>query len=104
MGLPAYSNDYTMTLKGKGKQIYAEVPNHYSFPLPPPTWQWYEKMNIYLYNDQNGDPHLFYASDEKSTKYILELSDELGIRTIGFWHFGSVSPKMWLTVKEWVNK
>lgn len=104
MGLPAYSNDYTMTLQGKGRQIYADVPDHYSAPLPAPIWLWYEKVNIYLYNDQKGDMHLFYASDAKSTKSLLKLSDKLGIHKIGFWHFSSVSPKMWLKVKEWVNK
>ena len=104
MGLPAYSNDYAMTLNGTGRQISSDVPDVDSSSLPSPTWLWYERINIYLYKAPDGDIHLFYASDAKSTKNLLELGDELGIHTIGFWHFGSVSPQMWLEVKEWEKK
>jgi spore germination protein YaaH len=104
MALPAYSNDYTLTGNGTGKQIYATVPDSVRGTLQSPTWQWYEKLNIYLYNDLNGDPHLFFASDSKSTEALLEIGDELNINNIGFWHFSSVAPKTWSVVGEWINK
>jgi spore germination protein YaaH len=104
MGLPAYSNDYTMTVNGTGRQVYAPAPDNYGGILLSPIWQWYERMNIYVYNDLKGDTHLFYASDQKSTKNLLEISNEFAIHTIGFWHFTSVAPQTWSVVREWINK
>lgn len=104
MALPAYSNDYTMTVNGTGKQVYATVPDSVKGTLQPPIWLWYEKLNIYLYDDVKGINHLFYASDQKSTKALLELGDELNIDNIGFWHFSSVDPKTWSVVREWIKK
>lgn len=104
MALPAYSNDYTMTLNGTGKQIYASVPDSVNGTLQSPIWEWYDKINIYLYNDFKGNTHLFYASDQKSTKALLEIGDELKIYNIGFWHLSSVDLKTWSIVREWVNK
>jgi spore germination protein YaaH len=104
MALPAYSNDYTLTGNGTGKQVYATVPDSIRGTLPSPTWQWYEKLNIYLYNDLNGNSHLFFACDSKSTKALLEISDEFKIYNIGFWHLSSVDPKTWSIVREWINK
>ncbi|HEY8658825.1 MAG TPA: glycosyl hydrolase family 18 protein [Hanamia sp.] len=104
MALPAYSNDYTMDVNSTGKQVYAPIPDSVKGTLQSPTWQWYEKINIYLYNDLKGKTHLFYASDQKSTKALLKIGDELNIYNIGFWHFGSVDPKTWNIVREWINK
>lgn len=104
MALPAYSNDYTMTAGGGGKQVYAAVPDSVNGTLQPPLWQPYERLNIYLYNDFNDRTHLFYASDWKSIKSLLEISDELKINNIGFWHFSSVDPKIWKVVGEWINR
>jgi len=101
MGLPAYSNDYTIDLTGGGKQVYAAVPDSVCGNLPKPIWQYLDKLNIYLYRATDGKPHLFYASDEKSTQSLMEIGDELHIYNIGFWHFSSVDPKTWNIVKEW---
>jgi len=59
---------------------------------------------IYLYDDVDGKTHLFYASDQKSTEALLEIGDELNIHNIGFWHLGSVDPKTWSVVRDWVSK
>lgn len=104
MALPAYANDYTMNVQGSGKQVYSAVPDSVKGTLLAPTWLWYEKLNIYLYDDLKGNTHLFYASDQRSTKALLELSNELKINNIGFWHFGSVDPKTWSAVREWMKK
>lgn len=104
MSLPAYSNDYIMTVNGTGKQVYSSVPDSVKGTLQSPTWLWYEKLNIYLYNDLKGNTHLFYASDQKSTKALLEIGNELNIDNIGFWHLSSVDPKTWSVVREWINK
>jgi spore germination protein YaaH len=77
---------------------------YFKFYSESPTWQWYEKLNIYLYNDLNGNSHLFFASDSKSTKALMEIGDELNIYKIGFWHFSSVDPETWSIVREWINK
>ena len=34
---------------------------------------------MYLYDGTDGNRHLFYASDARSTEALLELADELGI-------------------------
>lgn len=101
MALPAYSNDYAVTGSIKGRQIYQSVPDSVSGILPPPTWLCYEKTNMYLYNGVNGNRHLFYASDARSTEALLELADELDIPKIGFWHFSSVDPQMWDVTEKW---
>lgn len=101
MALPAYSNDYAVSGNPKGRQIYQSVPDSVEGILPSPTWLWYEKVNLYLYNGANGNRHLFYASDARSTEALLKLADELGISTIGFWHFSSVDSKMWEATERW---
>jgi spore germination protein YaaH len=101
MALPAYSNDYTVSGNIRGRQIYQSVPDSVNGILPAPSWLWYEKMNIYIYNDANGRPHIFYASDARSTEALLEFADKLNIRNIGFWHFGSVDTKMWDVTRKW---
>lgn len=101
MALPAYANDYTVTGNSKGRQIYQSVPDSVSGVLPPPIWLCYEKVNMYLYDGTDGNRHMFYASDARSTEALLELADELGIAQIGFWHFNSVDPQMWDTTVKW---
>lgn len=104
MALPAYSNDYAVTGDSKGRQIYQSVPDSVSGVLPPPTWLWYEKVNQYLYDGTDGNRHLFFASDGRSTEALLELAEELGIPKIGFWHFSSVDDDMWKVTRQWVER
>lgn len=104
MALPAYSNDYAVTGDSKGRQIYQSVPDSVSGVLPPPTWLWYEKVNQYLYDGADGNRHLFFASDGRSTESLLELAEELGIPKIGFWHFSSVDDDMWKVTRQWVER
>ena len=104
MALPAYANDYAVTGDIKGRQIYQSVPDSVSGVLPSPTWLCYEKVNIYLYDATDGNRHLFYASDSRSTEALLELADELEIPQIGFWHFSSVDPQMWDVTEKWKKK
>ena len=80
------------------------VPDSINGILPSPTWLCYEKVNMYLYDGTDGNRHLFYASDARSTEALLELADELGISQIGFWHFNSVDPQMWDTTAKWQKK
>jgi Predicted glycosyl hydrolase len=103
MGLPAYSNDYEIIINGKGKQIYSSIPDNVNGTLLSPNWLWYEKVNLYMYNDTNNHPHLFYASDEKSTEALLSLAKQMKINNIGFWHFSSVDSKMWNVVRQWTT-
>jgi spore germination protein YaaH len=103
MALPAYSNDYTVSENIKGRQIYQSVPDRVKGVLPAPRWLWYEKVNSYLYDGADGNKHLFYAADARSTEALLELADKLEIHKIGFWHFSSVSPEMWKVVEKWVK-
>lgn len=104
MALPAYSNDYAVTGNIKGRQIYQSVPDSVSGVLPSPTWLCYEKVNMYLYDSTDGQRHLFYASDARSTEALLKLADELEIPQIGFWHFDSVEPQMWDITGKWKTK
>lgn len=101
MSLPAYANDYTVTGKAKGNQVYYSVPQDVKGDLPSPKWLYYEKMNIYLYDGMDDQKHVFFASDAKSTAHLLKLADEIGICRIGFWHLGSVDPSMWDVTRQW---
>ncbi len=104
MGLPAYSNDYDLSPKGKGKQVYGPVP-----PVAAPVqlekaWQWYERLPVSVYTDPTGARHIFYGSDAESTKVHLETVDELDLPGIGFWHFSSVDDPTWAAVRAWLSK
>ena len=103
MALPAYGNDYSLTGSIKGRQIDSSVRDSGNGVLPEPRWLYYEKLNTYLYDGMDGNKHLFYASDAKSTEALLELADSLGILNVGFWHFGSVDPDMWKVSRQWVE-
>ncbi len=104
MGLPAYSNDYALSLKGRGKQVYAASPQVAAGTQLQKAWLWYERLPVYLYADMDGTHHLFYASDAESTKAHLETVDDLDLPGIGFWHFGSVGESTWNLVREWLNR
>jgi spore germination protein YaaH len=102
MGLPAYSNDYALSLEGKGKQVYASRPQVPARTPMEKAWLWYERLPVYLYME-GGAPHLFYASDAESTKAHLETVDELNLPGIGFWHFSSVDEETWKMVQDWLE-
>lgn len=103
MGMPAYSNDYSLINGEKGKQVYASVPENVNGSLPTPTWLWFEKVNLYEYKDANNHPHVFYASDAKSTASLLKLADDLKIPNVGFWHLGSADANMLQETKKWAK-
>lgn len=103
MALPAYSNDYKLTDTIVGKQIYSSQPDKIVGELPAPRWLCYEKVNMYLYNHEDGCCHLFYATDSHSTECLLQLADELQVPQVGFWHFSSVSPEMWKVTRNWMG-
>jgi spore germination protein YaaH len=104
MGLPAYSNDYSMALKGRGAQI--EAPRPQPAPATPleKSWLSYERINAYLYQHGDGTIHLFYASDDASTNALLAVADELNIPSVGFWHFSTVDQDTWQAVRDWFKK
>lgn len=104
MALPAYGNDYKLTGGIAGAQIYAPKPDKAVGELPAPTWLCYEKVNMYLYDHEDGCRHLFYAADARSTECLLQLADELQLPKVGFWHFSSVSPDTWNVTREWMGK
>jgi spore germination protein YaaH len=103
MGLPAYSNDYALSLKGRGKQVYASKPQIQAQTPIQKAWLWYERLPIYLYAERDGIPHLFYASDAESTRAHLEIVEELNLPAIGFWHFSSVDEATWKAVRDWLK-
>lgn len=104
MALPAYGNDYKLTGDITGTQIYAPKPDKAVGELPAPTWLCYEKVNMYLYDHEDGCRHLFYAADARSTECLLQLADELQLPKVGFWHFSSVSPDTWKVTRDWMEK
>ncbi len=104
MGLPAYGNDYELTLKGKGQQVYRSTPEITEGTPVQRAWLWYERLPIYFYPDRQGILHLFYASDAESTQAHLATVDELNLPGIGFWHFSSVDDATWKVVREWLAR
>ena len=104
MGLPAYSRDFAMTAKREAASVYAAAPE-----LPPGhparcLWLPYEAIHQYRYSDTDGVEHVFFASDALSTRYHLRAAEELGLRTVGFWHYDAVPPETWQTVLGWVHQ
>ncbi len=103
MGLPAYSNDYSLAPGGKGEQVYAPTPQGVDPASAEKAWLWLERLFIYLYTGQDETRHIFYASDAVSTKAHLQTVDALDLPGIGFWHFSSVDDATWKVVREWVR-
>lgn len=103
MGLPAYSRDFAMKAFPEPDSLYAPAP-----VLPEGTqvrriWLPYQGIYQYQYADANGVPHIFLASDGASTRAHLSNAAELGLPTVGFWHFGAVTEEAWAAVREWVG-
>jgi spore germination protein YaaH len=102
MGLPAYSRDVVMNSSREALSPYVSQPQ-----VPPGTavqrlWLPYEGFHQYRYTDAQGTEHVFFASDDDSTRQHLETAADLGLDTIGFWHAASVTPPMWAAVREWI--
>lgn len=105
MALPAYGNDYAVTgNEVVGRQLYSTGPDNVKGEMPAPIWLYYEKVNMYVYDATDGHRHIYYACDGQSTQKLLELVDRFGIRTIGFWHFSSISDEIWKEVDQWMKK
>ncbi len=106
MALPAYGNDYTVTGDHvKGRQLHSSLgPTDVKGKLPDPIWLFYEKLNLYVYDDVHGDRHIYYASDGASTAKLLELVQRFGITKVGFWHFSSMSDDIWKVTQDWSRK
>lgn len=104
MGLPAYSNDYDLSSGGRGNQVYAARPEVTANTPIQKAWLWYERLPVYLYDDRNGKPHLFYSSDADSTRALLEIVEESKLPGFGFWHFSSVDETTWKAVRDWLNQ
>ncbi|MFM9010098.1 MAG: glycosyl hydrolase family 18 protein [Planctomycetota bacterium] len=101
LGLPAYSNDFVAAPGGKSRQVYADRP---AVPVGRPVetrWLAYEQVHVHRYLDDEGQAHVFYASDARSTAALLRVADELGVSGVGFWHFAAVPPDSWTAVRDW---
>ena len=105
MGLPAYSHDYDLSADGRGRHVAKPIPDALDKKISvQKAWLGYERSFMYFYHDQDRTPHLFYASDEESTKALLELATELDVQGIGFWHFNIVHEATWQVVRNWLNE
>ncbi len=106
MGLPAYGNDFdTRPGSGNGKQTDYDspeaVPGAHNVEV---MWLRYERIHAYRYLDAADHPRILYASDRDSTAAHLETVDELDVRGISFWHYGSMTPGIWQAVYDWPGR
>ena len=103
MALPAYGNDYVVsTDQMTGRQVYSVIPDAVQGQTLKPVWNFTDKLNVYHYTGKDGHKHIFFASDEHSTKELLKLADELNLPYVGFWHFSTVTPEMWSVTEKWI--
>jgi spore germination protein YaaH len=100
LGMPAYSNDYVMSVDGGGEQVYASVPNAAKGTKVDKYWMWYEKIHAYRYLDEVGKLHLFYAADARSTDALFDVVEETGISGVAMWHMSEVTQDIWEVVRE----
>ncbi len=100
LGMPAYSNDYVMTVDGGGTQVYASVPNAAAGTKVDRFWMWYEKIYGYRYIDEVGKLHLFYAADGRSTDALMDVVEQTGISGVAMWHMSEVTPEMWKVIRD----
>ncbi len=102
MGLPAYSREITMTLERPIASLYAPAPEVPEGTAVVRAWLPYEEINQYRYVGADGNLRVFFASDAASTRAHLLTATELGISTVGFWHFGAITAPEWAAVEEWL--
>lgn len=103
LGLPAYGNDYDMMPDGKGRQLSGK-PDVKQGTKSDYRWLWWEKVSEYRYiNAADGKPHLYFASDARTTSWQLRIADDQQLAGIGFWHFDNVDPEIWKAVRLWIN-
>jgi spore germination protein YaaH len=102
MGLPAYSRDFALRLDGQVQSPEAPQPQVPEGTEVRRLWLPWEQISTYQYEDMEGVLHLFFATDETSTRAQLQTADELDLGGIGFWHFGAVTPEMWAAVRQWL--
>ena len=103
MGLPAYSRDFAMTSQRPAKSVYAPKPLVAPDTSVVRVWLPYEEVSQYRYTDSDGIVHLFYASDEASTRAHLRAAAELEVNAIGFWHYAAVTSEQWASVRDWLQ-
>lgn len=101
MGLPAYSNDFVALPRGGSRQVYADRPSVADGRPLDTQWLAYEQVHVHRYLDEEGKPHVFYASDARSTAALLRVADELRVDAVGCWHFAAVPPDTWAVVRDW---
>ena len=58
-------------------------------------WLPYEGLYQYRYTGPDGVEHVFFASDTQSTCTHLKTAREMGLPSLGFWHYGAVTPETW---------
>jgi len=104
MDLPAYARDYALVLNGKVRSFYAPRPPLLEGTRVQRVWLPYEEINTLRYVDADGVYHLFFASDETSTRAHLRTVTELGIGALAFWHYSAVTPEMWAAVRAWLEE
>jgi len=104
MGLPAYSRDFAMTLRRQAKSVYTPKPQVAADTRLVRVWLPYEEVTQYRYTDSDGIVHLFFASDEASTRAHLRTATGLELNAIGFWHYAAVTAEQWAAVREWLRK
>jgi len=112
VNIPAYSNVYYLD-----PQYTDGVVDKYTkygqsrYPFPPDIdktypvhkyWAWESRIYIYIYKSNiDGRLRKFYANDENSTKYLLDLFAQRGITSVGMWTYkGDKTPKEWLKLNE----
>jgi spore germination protein YaaH len=104
MGLPAYGNDYVAAPGGRGEQIYAPLPPIPAGKTNEVLWLTHEQVHVYRYLDAQDRPHIFYASDARSTRAHLATIDELDLPGLTFWHYDAVAPETWQAVRSWLAR
>jgi spore germination protein YaaH len=104
MGLPAYSRDFSLTPERQAESIDAPTPQVAADTSLVRVWLPYEEITQYRYRDSDGIVHLFYASDEASTRAHLGTARELELDAIGFWHYAAVTPEQWAAVRQWLEE
>ncbi len=119
VNVPAYSNVYFVDPKypegvkdaaTKSRNGYQFVGQQY-YPRPQDLdenmpvhkyWSWVDRLWVYIYSSNiDGRLRKFYASDEASTRQLLNLFEEKGITSVGMWFYeGNHMDKQWEQMNE----
>ena len=110
MGIPLYAEDWFKENKdcqrercyqGSGHEVlYADIRQFLRERDNEAYWDAEHQTSYVLYETSEGNQHITWFEDSRSTEAKLALRDSYGICNIGLWRLGGEDPDVWEVVRR----